>query len=207
MPASPKGSQVATVTPLHGAEPAGDLPRLIKSWERSLRARNLSPRTVESYLDGGHQFVAFLAEHGYPTDAATVTREHVEEFIDGLLQRWTASTAHTRYRALGQLFKFLEDELEVIERSPMAKMRPPALVEKEIPIVTEDQMRALLAGCGGKGFEDRRDNAIFRLFVDTGMRRAEVANLRLEDVDLDNRVAYVMGKGRRPRACPFGNKT
>jgi integrase len=46
-----------------------------------------------------------------------------------------------------------------------------------------------------------------RLLLDTGMRRAEIAGLKVEDVDLDQQVAIVMGKGRRPRACPFGNKT
>ncbi len=41
----------------------------------------------------------------------------------------------------------------------------------------------------------------------TGMRRGELAGLRLEDVDLDQEAAVVLGKGRRPRACPFGHKT
>ena len=39
------------------------------------------------------------------------------------------------------------------------------------------------------------------------MRLAGLANLRLEDLDLDQDVAIVVGKGRRPRACPFGGKT
>jgi len=44
-------------------------------------------------------------------------------------------------------------------------------------------------------------------FLDSGMRLAGLANLRLEDLDLDQDVAIVVGKGRRPRACPFGGKT
>jgi site-specific recombinase XerD len=39
------------------------------------------------------------------------------------------------------------------------------------------------------------------------MRRAEIAGLHVEDVDFDHNVALVLGKGRRPRACPFGRKT
>jgi integrase len=46
-------------------------------------------------------------------------------------------------------------------------------------------------------------NAIIRLFVDTGCRRAEIAGLTLGDVDITNQVIYVVGKGRRPRAVPF----
>jgi site-specific recombinase XerC len=60
----------------------------------------------------------------------------------------------------------------------------------------------------GKGFDERRDNAIIRLFLDTGMRKSELAGLRVSDVDLDvDQVAIVLGKGRRHRACPFGRKT
>jgi site-specific recombinase XerD len=45
------------------------------------------------------------------------------------------------------------------------------------------------------------------LFIDTGMRLAELAGLRTTDLDFDQDVAVVLGKGRRERACPFGNKT
>jgi site-specific recombinase XerC len=62
---------------------------------------------------------------------------------------------------------------------------------------------------GGKDFDDRRDTAVIRLFLDTGMRLAELAGLSLDDhdLDLDQGVAVVAGKGRRPRACPFGART
>jgi integrase/recombinase XerC len=49
--------------------------------------------------------------------------------------------------------------------------------------------------------------AILRLFADTGLRLSELAHLTVADVDLDEQVAVVLGKGRRPRAVPFGAKT
>ncbi|MGC8635413.1 MAG: tyrosine-type recombinase/integrase, partial [Candidatus Limnocylindrales bacterium] len=75
------------------------------------------------------------------------------------------------------------------------------------PVLREDELRRLLAACAGPGFDERRDTAILRLFLDTGMRRAELAGLRVADVDLDQDVALVLGKGRRPRACPYGHRT
>jgi site-specific recombinase XerD len=56
-------------------------------------------------------------------------------------------------------------------------------------------------------FDDRRDTAIVRLFLDTGMRSSELAGLLVTDIDLDQDVAVVLGKGSRPRACPFGDRT
>jgi integrase len=68
-------------------------------------------------------------------------------------------------------------------------------------------MRKLLRVCEGRDFYARRDTAIIRLFIDTGMRRAELGNLRVEDIDFEAGEAWVIGKGGRPRRCPFGRKT
>ncbi len=48
--------------------------------------------------------------------------------------------------------------------------------------------------------------AIIRLLLDTGLRRAELAGLTVEDVDLDNQVLRVQGKGARVRLVPYGRK-
>jgi integrase len=89
----------------------------------------------------------------------------------------------------------------------MARMSAPPIPEKPVPIVTEDDLRALLKACEGATFEDRRDAAIIRLLIDTGLRRGELAGMSVEDLDLEHDVAVVVGKGRRPRAVPFGAKT
>jgi site-specific recombinase XerD len=188
------------------AEQVGDLTTLIPSFERSLRARNRSAKTIRSYLDVSRMFVTFLQKSGMPTVAEQLTREHVEAYIDDQLQRWSPSTAATRYRCIQQLFRWLEEEGE-ITRNPMAKMRPPTVPESPVPVVPDDDLRRLLVACSGKEFDARRDTALVRLFLDTGCRLAEVTGLRVEDVDFELQTVGVVGKGRRPRAVPFGPKT
>jgi integrase/recombinase XerC len=64
---------------------------------------------------------------------------------------------------------------------------------------TEEEMRALIKVCQrSRDFVHKRDEAIIRLFYDTGIRRNELANLREEDVNRDLGVVLVLGKGRRP---------
>lgn len=185
----------------------GDLPGLLKSFERHLRAANRSPRTIEKYVLAARQFTKFLAAEGRPTDAAEVRRRDVEAYIASLLERYKPGTALTRYQDLQQLCKWLLDEGEIAE-SPMAKMRPPILPEVPVPVLGDDELRALLATCAGRGFDELRDQAILRLLIDSGMRVGELAGLDVAHVDLDDdNVALVLGKGRRPRACPFGAKT
>jgi site-specific recombinase XerD len=64
----------------------------------------------------------------------------------------------------------------------------------------------LFQACTGKDFEARRDIALIMLLLDTGARRAEMAGLKLADVDLDLDVLLVLGKGHRERTLPFGRK-
>jgi site-specific recombinase XerD len=179
---------------------------LLRSWDRSLRALNRAPKTREQYLESAGQLIAFLAERGMPTDAAKVRREHVEAFLADVAERLSPATVSTRYKALRLYFAFLEEEGEV-STSPMARMKPPQVPDVPVPVLTEEHLRALLGACDGKAFDQRRDMAIIRMFIDTGMRRGELTNLKVTDVDLDDDVALVLGKGRRPRACPFGAKT
>lgn len=176
----------------------GDLSALIPSFERSLRAANKSPKTIATYGEAASQLLAFLRVSGMPTEAAKIGREHVESFIERLVATKAAATANNRYRALCALFNFLVDFGEITV-SPMAKMKPPKVPEVPVPVLTDDDLRRLLAACEGKAPEDRRDMAVLRLFLDSGMRLSELTNLKVGDLDLDARVAIVMGKGRRPR--------
>ena len=159
---------------------SGDIGVNIDSFRRHLAAENLSPRTVTSYLEATGQFAEFLAEQGMPQDLANIKREHVESFIAHLLGRWKASTANNRYRGLQSFFTWADEEGELTNGNPMAKMKPPRVPEEPPDVLTDDALRSLIAVCEKDGsFEGRRDAAMIRVFADTGARLSEVANLRL----------------------------
>jgi site-specific recombinase XerD len=183
------------------------LDQLRGSWLRSLRARNLAPKTIDGYDETARQLIAFLARVPELVGKAdSPTRAHVENFMADIAAKRSAATVSVRYRALQQFFKWCVEEGE-LDANPMARMKAPIVPEQPVPLVGEEELRRLLKTCSGTDFTSRRDNAILRLFLDTGMRRAELAGLTVGDLDLDLGVAIVMGKGRRPRSCPFGNKT
>lgn len=179
---------------------------LVSSFERTIRAENKSPHTVDAYLRAVRSFGAFLDTHHLPTAVTAIGREHVESWVTTLLAAHSASTANTRYRGLQQFFKWCLDEDE-IDRSPMERMTPPRMETKVTPVPSQADLTRLLKACEGKAFDDRRDMALLRLLVDTGMRRAECATLALGSLDLDLSVVAVLGKGRKQRVCPFGSKT
>jgi site-specific recombinase XerD len=114
------------------------------SFGRHLRAPNLSPRTVQSYLEAVDLFTRYLVEQGMPAQLSSIRREHVEAFIENLLQRFKASTAANRYAGPRAFFKWAVDEGE-IKDSPMAKMRKLKQTEYLTPVLTDEQINALLA--------------------------------------------------------------
>jgi site-specific recombinase XerD len=95
-----------------------------------------------------------------PTSASAITREHIEAFLANLADRVAPATTAKHYRSLQQLFRWLEDDGE-ITRSPMHRMRPPAVPEQPVPILTDVQLAALLGTCRGNTFENRRDTPSF----------------------------------------------
>src|SRR5687767_10646518 len=62
-----------------------DLRVWVASWRRALLAENKSPATVSTYLEAVQQFGTFLQSRGMPTDPATITGEHIREFITDIL--------------------------------------------------------------------------------------------------------------------------
>jgi site-specific recombinase XerD len=175
---------------------------LLRSFERHLRAQNRSERTVGNYLENARLALAFLEGRGKRLEEAT--QADLEDLLGDILRRRSANTAATRYKVLRVLYRWLQEEEEL--PNPMARMKPPIVPERPVPIVPADGLRRLLAACAGRGFEARRDTAIIMLLLDTGARRAELADLQLVHVDLDLDVLLVLGKGRRERALPFGHK-
>jgi site-specific recombinase XerD len=179
---------------------------LADSWRRALLAENKSAKTLMTYLDAVTTFEAYVRGRRLPTAVDRISKTLCLDFVADQLARFKPATASVRYRALQSFFRWAVAEGE-LEANPMATMRPPHVPETAPNVYTDDEIHRLLAACEGRAFEDRRDMAIVRLFLDTGMRLAEAAGLRLADVDLEQNIALVLGKGRRQRACPFGRRT
>jgi site-specific recombinase XerD len=179
---------------------------LLPDWRTHLRARNVAPTTIASYLRVGQNLLDYLTEQGMPTAASGVHREHLEAFLADLVDRVAPATVAKHYRSLQQLFRWLVEDGE-IPASPMERMRPPQVPEQPVDVFTDDELSRLLKACAGNTFENRRDTALLRMLLDTGMRAGELCGLAVEDLDDEQAVAHVLGKGRRGRAVPYGRKT
>jgi site-specific recombinase XerC len=109
----------------------------------------------------------------------------------------------------GTFCRWLQSEGET-DRDATAGIRTPAPGDPKTAVLSVEELRRLLAACAGKEFTARRDNAIIMLFLDGGLRLSELADLRVADVDLRDRIVYVAGRRAGVAAlgprCPLGVK-
>lgn len=184
----------------------GRLETLVDSWTLSLDERNLSDRTLQIYQRTARALLDYLGEHGIPSDPDAIEPAHLRAFLAAEVHRTSAVSAHQHYRNLRVLFRWLVKEGERSEDNPMLRVDPPAVTTKIKPSLREEQLLALLKTCEGNGFEQRRDTAIIRVFIDTGVRVSGIANVRLADVTLRHHQMKVRLKGGDEHMIPLGKK-
>lgn len=185
---------------------ANDLDININAFARHLLAEGKSDKTVRIYTWAARRLETFLGSRGMPMAVANITREHVEEFFVGQREQVSPATSNQTFRSLQAFWKYLIAEGEVTD-TPLRNMARPTIPDNPPPIVTQDEMRQLLRACDGATFANRRDAAMLSLFYDSGIRRAEMAGLRLADLDLNTRTALVTGKFNRQRVVRYGRET
>jgi site-specific recombinase XerD len=174
---------------------------LIEQYVTHLQARRLSAATQRIYRAAAERFLAWLeAEGEAPIAAEAVTAR--------LIERWLASlggsdnTARTYYVGLRAMFTWVAKD-EGFD-SPFKELRQPSVKdERAVEILERKDLEAILARIDRKSFEGRRDRAMLLLLWDSGMRRGELASLRLQDVDLKSLTAQVDGKTGK-RTARFG---
>ena len=183
---------------------------LIASWRLSLHG--LQPSSGKFYLEEVSRFEGWLAAHDRPDtapgDLLAVTRRDIEAWLSDLRTAGLSdATLRSRWVALRSLYRWLveEDELEV---SPLAKVMVAKGEAPPISVLEDDQLRLLRKACEGKDFYARRDLAMIRLFLATGLRKSELAAIAVEDLDLAARIVVGHPKGgKRTRVARFDPAT
>lgn len=179
---------------------------IVAEWLDHLRAENKAANTIATYGYAAQSLRVFMHGKRWSLDPAEITRKRLEAWVRELLVTRSDATANNYFRGLRSLFAWLHAEGE-IDENPMAAMKPPTIGEKVVPVVTTDQLRALVATCAdSREYRDVRDLAILRLFIECGVRLAELTNVALDDVDKAAKRITVTGKGNKQRVVSYGPK-
>ncbi|HEX6759053.1 MAG TPA: hypothetical protein VF086_11715 [Propionibacteriaceae bacterium] len=138
---------------------------LQRSFLRHLRAERRSPSTLRLYAQAVPFLSRWLEAQGCTATLDELNRAAIREWLAVLSDTREPGTVKIRYRRLFRFCSWLVDDFE-LSSNPMATMSPPTLKMKPVPVVTADDLVALLKACNGKEFSDRRDEALIRLLLD-----------------------------------------
>jgi len=156
--------------------------------------KNVTSSTIEWYETA---FKALQRTHG--VDPA-MSKPTLQTFVVSLRKRNVKPiSCNTYIKALNAFCRWLHEEGHLAERLELPVLK----VEKRIlQTLSDDQIRTLLSW-KPKTFDQWRLFGLIALTLDTGVRIEEALTLRTRDVDFDNLLLTVLGKGRKERRIPF----
>ncbi|MBD0779780.1 tyrosine-type recombinase/integrase [Maribacter sp. ANRC-HE7] len=166
--------------------------------------KNYSAHTVNAYEKDILSFVAFCVDQHGLSDIDHVEYPIVRGWIVSLVNSGISNRSVNRKAAsLKAYYKFLQ-QIGVVEVNPLAKHKALKTAKKiEVPF-SEEEMQAVLSQLPfTDDFEGKRDKLVIELLYTTGIRRAELVNIKINDVDLGGRSLKVLGKRNKERIVPL----
>lgn len=180
----------------------------LENYLQYIRAEAKSPCTLIAYERDLRQFESYLQRffEGGEVRSDGIDVQMIRDWLRWLHDGKVGNRSLARkIAALNSFFRYLKLSGRV-SKNPMDSIKRPKF-EKKLPhYFTEKEIRALLAAPGRESLIGVRDCAILELLYSSGLRISELAELRLNDIDLNRGLMRVVGKGSKERIVPVGSQ-
>lgn len=182
---------------------------IVNQFLRSCRLqRNLDAKTVKAYGIDLQQFMDYLGEE------SAITRNSIMEYISYLNCHYKPRTVKRKIASVKVFCNYLYDE-RVLENNPFMSLRvklpPSKTLPRTIPkriieaMLREAHLRVAAAKTDRRMLISLREAAVMEMLFATGMRVSELCGLLNYDVDLDDGLVRIRGKGRKERIVEIEN--
>jgi integrase/recombinase XerC len=178
----------------------------IEAFLNHLRSeRQASVHTLRSYEVDLALYSDYLAEvQGGAADPSAVDALRLRRYSAWLAGRgYAPSTLARRLASLRSYFKFLRRR-GLVAADPSAGLRNPKQPRRLPRLLRVDEVIQLLETIPMETAPGIRDRALLETLYGGGLRVSELVGLNLEDLDTEQELVRVRGKGRRERLCPIG---
>ena len=168
-----------------------------------LLEKKYSQHTAVAYQRDIEMFQLFLTNEFSVSEVSDANYAQIRSWIVELVSaNVTNRTINRKVSSLNSYYKFLL-KIETIELNPLTKHKALKVSKKlQIPF-SETEITSVLNLIETDSFEGLRDKLIVELFYSTGMRRTELVNLQLSDVDISQGQLKVLGKRNKERFIPL----
>jgi len=168
--------------------------------------KQYSPLTVKAYTNDINVFQTFLNQEFSDSEISTVNYAQIRRWIVKLVEsKLSNRSINRKVSALNSYYKFLL-KIGDLEVNPLLKHRALKTSKKiQVPFSETEMNIALDELQYDDDFEGVRNKLIIELFYSTGIRRIELVNLKLSDINLDSKTLKVLGKRNKERYVPLLN--
>ena len=178
---------------------------LLVAYRRYLRLQlNLSPNTVEAYLNDLQKLLSYLGDADILPEAATL--DDLRHFAAGLHDIGIGPRSQCRILSgIRSFYRFMLLDGR-IDNDPTQLLESPQLGEHLPEVLTTDEVDRMEAAVDLSKWEGHRNRAIIETLFSCGLRVSELVNLRLSSLYLDDGFIRVTGKGSKERLVPISQR-
>ncbi|MGI9550848.1 MAG: tyrosine-type recombinase/integrase [Aurantibacter sp.] len=166
--------------------------------------KNYSGHTINAYQNDIVEFSSFCADEFEVSNIEDISYPLIRSWVVALVDKQISNrSVNRKVASLKAYYKFLQ-RTGAIDSNPLAKHKALKTSKKiEVPFSEEEMERAMSQITFENDFEGLRDKLIIDLLYTTGMRRAELINLKMANVDFQNKTIKVLGKRNKERIIPL----
>lgn len=166
--------------------------------------KRASKLTLTAYKTDLEQFTSFLSKEDPELQLKDISYQHIRHYISILIEKGnSAETSNRKLSALRSFFKYLQKH-GLVESNPVTKLKGPKRSKKLPSFIDESQAHSVFHDLiFEESFSGIRDKLLIEILYSTGIRRAELMNLKESDADLFNLQLKVLGKRNKERIIPF----
>jgi len=205
-------------THVNTTEKAHKLFELIEYYEVCNRAEGKSPKTISWYSANLKSFRNYVKSRHLPETIDNIDIKLLREYVLYLMKRTrynghpytpaktellSSATIHGHVRTLRAFFNWLVVE-GLAQNNPAKDLKPPKVTRKVVSTLSDEEIGAIL-NTFSTSPSDARNQTLFMILLDTGLRIGELVNLKVGDVHMDEGYLKVLGKGKKERIVPIGN--
>ena len=171
--------------------PENKVPDYLQLFLQSRQSMGVTGKTIEFHKD---RLKPFISEVNY----LKATAASIQRYLNTIPANQNGlATRHASYRAIKTFYRWLNTEFGF--SNPISSISAPILGRPILPTLDESMVHQLI-----EAVDNMRDKAIIALFVESGLRLSELANIKPDDINWTGRCIKVLGKGRKMAFAPFG---
>lgn len=177
--------------------------KLVREFKYYLEVeKGLSPNSIFSYLSDINKLDKFLSKDN--KDFISITIAEIQDFLKEETGKKISNRTKARVIAsLRQFYNYLEAQ-SFIRENPMDKVESPKIQRNLPDFLTQDEIKKLFSVFNRANDLEFRDLTMFEMLYSAGLRISEACSLKISDLDQENMLIHVLGKGGRERLVPFG---